>query len=147
MEKNSFITSEGPLDSWISKKKTVKKDDLFQEKDSSSNSSDRLERLRISIQEKQNELSSFPDLLSKFGLSADKAQKAQAREEYAQMVAEYETLKKALEKPIKEAVNTSKKDIEVKEMDLYPEKKSLFKRLKELFSFNIPGKGSGSSSI
>lgn len=146
MEKNSFITSEGPLDSWIPKKDISTRENS-PKKDTSSDNTEKIERLRISIQEKQNELSSFPDLLSKFGLSTDKSQKVRAREEYSQMVAEYETLKKTLERPVKEAMDTSKRDIEAKEKDLYPEKKSLFRRLKELFSFNVPGKGSGSSSI
>ncbi len=91
--------------------------------------------LNEKILEIHNQITSFPDILSKFGMTAKSENMAHLREEYTKLNNEKQSIEKSLKNHINQPLREKKELIAEQELELYPEKKSLFKRLKELFSF------------
>ncbi|MDD4409134.1 MAG: hypothetical protein PHW52_00595 [Candidatus Pacebacteria bacterium] len=134
-----FITSEGPLKEVTKERIEIKSDKKESLPRNPNNEKfEQLNQLSQKIQNMRNEMTSFPDLLSKFGLSPKAENRAQMNEEFRRLTSEYQTLKESLRNPFNDVISSKKEEIDAKEASLYPEKKSLFKRLKELFVLKTP---------
>jgi hemerythrin-like domain-containing protein len=125
MEQKEFITSEGPLH------KIYKTQETSPEPQ---NKNKELAVLGQKLKIMHDKITEFPDLSSHLGLSPSQKVKTQLREEYRKLYSEYQALKESIKNPINECINSSKKDIDKEEASLYPEKKSLFQKIKEAFS-------------
>lgn len=125
MEQKEFITSEGPLHK------------IYETQEISPEPQDKNKELAVlgqKLKALHDKITEFPDISSRLGLSPSQEIKTQTKEEYKKLYSEYQTLKESIKNPINECINSSKKDIDKEEASLYPEKKSLFQRIKEAFS-------------
>ncbi|OQB10699.1 MAG: hypothetical protein BWY21_00180 [Parcubacteria group bacterium ADurb.Bin216] len=134
MKQKEFITSEGPLH------KIYKTQEISPEPQ---NKNKELAVLGQKLKALHDKITEFPDISSRLGLSPSQEIKTQTKEEYKKLYSEYQTLKESIKNPINEYINYSKKDIDQKEANLYPKKKTLFQRLKDAFSLRTR---SGSSN-
>lgn len=115
-------------------------------KDKYQETKERLLRVEQKMQKIRDQLTDFPDLLSKFNLMPNNEIKTRLRNELKGLEEQQITLKKSLGEPIENVIKSSKKKID-DEAGLYPEKMTLLKRLKGLFDFKTPKSPFGSRHI